>query len=89
MIKELSVITNTSYISAQDVASVLEQENLQFSPKEFVSSTPALDLDQPLDKITRDIINIVLVKEGMNRENTAKHLGISRSTLWRILKNQS
>ncbi len=89
VIKELSVITNTSYISAQDVTSVLEQENLQFSPKELVSSTPALDLDQPLDKITRDIINIVLVKEGMNRENTAKHLGISRSTLWRILKNQS
>lgn len=45
------------------------------------------DLNRTLDDINYDIIRIVLQEENMNRERTAKRLGISRSTLWRILKS--
>lgn len=41
-----------------------------------------------LGRITSDIIRLVLAEENMNREKTARRLDISRSTLWRTLKNQ-
>lgn len=88
VIKELAVITNTSYISVNDVNAVIDQENRQFPQKKVKNTAPAVNLKQPLDKITYDIINIVLAEENMNKEKTAKRLGISRSTLWRTLKNQ-
>lgn len=88
VIKELAVITNTSYISSDDTAFILEQENKQYPPKKAGPGSPAINLKQPLEKITFEIINLVLAEENMNRERTANRLGISRSTLWRILKNQ-
>ncbi|MCI8660239.1 MAG: sigma-54-dependent transcriptional regulator, partial [Lachnospiraceae bacterium] len=44
-------------------------------------------LEQPLSDINYDIIRQVLREENDNHSQTAKRLGISRSTLWRILKN--
>ncbi|WP_406601453.1 helix-turn-helix domain-containing protein [Eubacterium callanderi] len=35
----------------------------------------------------RDIITILLKQENHNQSKVAKRLGISRSTLWRKLKN--
>ncbi|MSS96026.1 winged helix-turn-helix transcriptional regulator [Eubacterium sp. BL-380-WT-2B] len=46
-----------------------------------------LNLDQPLEDIERDIITILLKQENHNQSKVAKRLGISRSTLWRKLKN--
>lgn len=88
VIKQLTIITNTSYISAGDVSSVIEQEHKQYPQVKSEASAPAINLNQPLDKITSDIIRLVLAEENMNREKTARRLGISRSTLWRTLKNQ-
>ena len=44
-------------------------------------------LSGTLDEITYRIICAVLNEEGGSKEKTAKRLDISRSTLWRILKN--
>ena len=49
----------------------------------------SLDLSRPLDEIQKDIIAIVLQEENGSRERAAARLGIGRTTLWRILKNQS
>ncbi|WP_334196206.1 helix-turn-helix domain-containing protein [Muricomes intestini] len=44
-------------------------------------------MTQTLDDINYQIIQTVLNEEHGNKEKTSKRLGISRSTLWRILKN--
>ena len=53
-----------------------------------VSSGETLDLTSTLDDINYQIIQIVLKEEHGNKEKTSQRLGISRSTLWRILKNR-
>lgn len=39
-----------------------------------------------MSEITRSIVQQVYEAEGMHHGKTAKRLGISRSTLWRMLK---
>ena len=47
-----------------------------------------LDLIKPLSEINSDIIRILLEQNGGNQSQTAKSLGISRTTMWRMLKAQ-
>ena len=46
-----------------------------------------LDLKRPLDEINQDIIHAVLEETKGNQTAAAKRLGISRTTLWRLLKS--
>lgn len=87
VLKELMVVTRDSYITKNTTLHLLKDESLSFP--ETWENTAALmfDLNRTLDDINYDIIRIVLQEENMNRERTAKRLGISRSTLWRILKS--
>lgn len=87
VLKELAVLTSTSYISEYNVRMVLKQEESTESSLKIPRYSLPLDLSQPLNKITYDIIQTVMAEENMNKERTARRLGISRSTLWRILKN--
>ena len=50
-----------------------------------MSANNSVDLNQSLDDIIYEIACAVLANENMNRTKTAKRLGISRTTLWRIL----
>lgn len=45
-----------------------------------------INLNQPLDDIEREVIRRVLEGEQLNQSRAAERLGISRSTLWRKLK---
>ena len=45
-----------------------------------------LDLNRPLEEIIHEVVMRVYDEENMNQTHTAKRLGISRSTLWRMLK---
>lgn len=88
VIRELAVMTDSSYISADSVSTVLRQENRQYPQVVLKPEAPALNLNQTLEQITRDIIVRTLAEENGNKERTARRLGISRSTIWRSLKNQ-
>ena len=44
-----------------------------------------LNLNQTLDSINQDIIRRILAQENGNQSRTAARLGISRTTLWRLL----
>jgi DNA-binding NtrC family response regulator len=72
------------YITDEDIKTALRTEALEVG----WSAKLDLNLNQPLSEITRDIISNVLAEEGMNQSKAAQRLGISRSTLWRILNNK-
>lgn len=85
IIRQLIASTDSSYIRTDQVRQMLKQE----SPRSSAALKPgyeAINLNQTLDEINHDITRIVLEQEGMNRTKTSERLGISRSTLWRILQ---
>lgn len=86
VIKELVITTKSSYINKEETLKMLSKEMLYYS-KENVNMD--LDINKSLQEINYDIIRIVLQQENNNKEKAAKRLGISRSTLWRLLKNSS
>lgn len=83
VLQELVTLTHNFYISKEDVRMILEQE----APGTLTSPLGKLDPQMTLDEITWKVIQIVLEEEKGSKEKTAKRLDISRSTLWRILKN--
>lgn len=87
VLKELVIITHTPYITYSSVNQILKQEQIPCLPQS--APTVHLDLNQTLDTINYQIITAVLEQEQGNKEKTSKRLGISRSTLWRLLKNHS
>ena len=84
ILRELAVITQTPYISYQNVKYMLDQE-LNLSATQVPIN---LDLSQTMEEINYQIIQMVLKEENGSKEKTSRRLGISRSTLWRILKNR-
>ena len=54
------------------------------------SAAPAapmtINLHQPLSGIEYDAAMLILSEENMNQVRTAERLGISRTTLWRLLR---
>ena len=92
ILNELTLVTDTPYVSAKHVKMLLEKEQEIAGPAADPTA-PAeeglyrtLNLDKPLNDITMDIIHMILEQYGGNQSAAAKHLKIGRSTLWRYLK---
>ena len=83
VLSEACVQTSATYISKETIASLLRKERLADVPS--MSANNSVDLNQSLADIIYEIACAVLANENMNRTKTAKRLGISRTTLWRIL----
>ena len=96
------MITTSSYITEETLSGLLEMEKKTTfrrvgpgaSPSGIEgesgishSSSVILDLKRPLDEINQDIIHAVLEETKGNQTAAAKRLGISRTTLWRLLKS--
>lgn len=100
ILTELTVITTSSYITEETLSHLLETEQRtafrrigpgasiseKDSSKAVKSSSVILDLKRPLSEINQDIIRAVLEETGGNQTAAARRLGISRTTLWRMLK---
>ncbi len=97
ILNELSLMTTTPYIQAAHVSALLEKEKVLSSASgenshssehsnRSVSGQLTLDISRPLDEITQDIIHQVLTETEGNQSAAAKRLGISRTTLWRYLR---
>jgi len=84
VLHELCMVTEGHYISGTDTAEILAREHGMFrrlpEGAGFFSSA-----GMTLQEIERNVIEHTLNENKGNQSQTARQLGISRSTLWRIL----
>lgn len=85
IVRTLVLAADTPYISCQQVKQVLRQE-LPSQPAGLPQGFGAVSLQQTLSDITCDIVRLVLDEENNNQSRAALRLGISRSTVWSILR---
>ena len=76
--------TDAPWITARTIRLALQEE--QRSALQFPRSQ--LDLDQPLHQIIQQVVGKVLQEENNNQTKAARRLGISRTTLWRLMKGK-
>lgn len=84
VMKELVLNAETPYIKASAVSRCLLKEEPSAISAPVTPSWP--DLSKTMDEIQLEILCRVLAEEGGNQSAAAKRLGISRSTLWRMLR---
>lgn len=84
---ELAVNAPNPIITADDVHGVLQKEQHfgSFVPQGEDTAVP-LDLNRTLNEIDRDVARRVVQEMDGNQTAAAKRLGISRTTLWRLLQ---
>ncbi len=87
VLKEAMLLTDSAYISEETVWKILRQEEKRLQPEQKSAGTICLNINRTLEQISQDVIHAVLAEEGMNKEKAAARLGISRTTLWRMLKS--
>lgn len=86
-LEEIAAMSEDGIVHEAEVKTVLKRENAIATVSDKVEDANIrIDLNQPLEKINRDIICKVLEEENGNRTNAASRLEISRSTLWRLMK---
>jgi transcriptional regulator, propionate catabolism operon regulatory protein len=79
VINEAVLIANGPFIEKEDINNIL---NTKLEETEMAK----LNLSGTLEEIEMRIIRQVWLEEGMNQTKTAERLGITRTTLWRKLK---
>lgn len=84
VLQELSILTTGPYISSDSVAELLAQERRVYRRNQSVADGFSF-AGQTLEEINRIIAQQALNANGGNQSATAKQLGISRTTLWRML----
>lgn len=89
ILRELAIMTDGPYITQADTARILQREHTAISTDHEAENVGlTLNLEGTLEQINREIIKRVLEEENGNQSRTARRLGISRTTLWRMLSNQ-
>lgn len=86
VMEKLAFLVGDDVIKAQHVSDALRVE-ISFVQGETPSTAKTiLNLSQNLEDINRDIAKIILEQNNGNQSVAARNLGISRTTLWRMLK---
>ena len=89
ILQELANMTDGPYIEEKAVEAVLKRErNVATVNQRAEDNGIPLDLSLTLDQINHEIIHRVLEEEKGNQSRTAQRLGISRTTLWRLLNRE-
>ncbi len=75
------------FVDATLVREAIERERAaKFSSLSTPDSATSIDLLRPLKDTERQIVQMVVDKLGGNQTEAARVLGLSRTTLWRMLK---
>lgn len=87
VIGELAVTATGQFITVENVRQALRKERHvgAFSFNAENAAVP-LNLNRTLDEISQDVALRVVEEAGGNQTAAAKRLGISRTTLWRLLQ---
>ncbi len=86
-VTELVLGAAAPVIPVYAVKQLLKKEKTSFAPSAAVSGGTGIDVsDKTLEEIDLAVIRHVLNEESGNQSRAAKRLGISRSTLWRMLQ---
>ena len=88
VLNQVSAMTESAFIGKMEAISIISQENPP-ECKSPISGFYAINLNQDMNSITKDIAHLVLKENNYNQTATAKRLGISRTTLWRIMQQDS
>ena len=89
LLLQLCVISRDHTIRATDVRSLLALERPVYPDAGGAGESHGIDLERPLAQIERDIVELVIQKNGGNQSAAARQLGISRTTLWRMTKSDA
>ncbi len=88
VIGELSVTEKTSLATAESVRKILQKEqHIGYISNSNEAFLP-IDLNRPLHEIEKDIVFRVLQTSNNNQTDASRKLGISRTTLWRIVSDK-
>lgn len=87
VVSEMAITASRQIITSDDVRKLLEKERHvgTFSFKSENAASP-LDLNRTLTEINQDVAIRVVAETNGNQTAAAKRLGISRTTLWRLLQ---
>lgn len=90
VLDELVLMTDSAYIPAASVDILLSREQSLYPavPAATGDSLQGLPLNQTLEQIELEVVRRVLASEKGNQKRTAERLGISRTTLWRMLQKK-
>lgn len=84
IVGQLVMYSKDQTISELQTLHALAKEQNQQVPEEFWLR---FDSSMTLNQITAHVVENVLTQENWNQTRTARRLGISRSTLWRIMQS--
>ena len=82
----LVIQAQESFIQEEDVARVLAQEDSLYPGTVPKPTEDSINLNQSLEAITHAVVKKVVENQGGNQKKAADILQISRTTIWRILK---
>ena len=86
VMEKLAFLIGDGNITQQHITEALRVEISFVQGETQNTSKTIIDLSKNLDHINRDIAKIILEQNNGNQSETARSLGISRTTLWRMLK---
>ena len=87
VLSQLCIISRDYTIRSADVRGLLALERPVYPDSPSSESDFGINLDRSLSQIERDIIETVIDRHGGNQSAAARQLGISRTTLWRMMRN--
>lgn len=85
VLHELATLATSAYIRSSAVAELLAKQRAITRSTALTTQSGVSIEGRTLEQIIADVITQTVVSHGGNQSSAAKQLGISRTTLWRVL----